>query len=104
MPRTNAAGRRRRVVPAESMQTVSYTFHRSTAEAVRELAQQGLIANASAFVEDAVKARLRELWWERRDAEYARAAADPEFVREMRETEEAFREVDAESLRSLGEA
>ena len=102
MPRPNA-GRRRRIVSEETMQTVSYTFHRATVEAMRELSQEGAIPNQSAFVEDAVRSRLRQIWWDAREAEYARAAADPEFMREMQETADAFRHADADALRALAE-
>ena len=45
--------------------------------------ESGETPSASVFVEDAVRARLREIRWARLDEEYRRAAADPEFMAEM---------------------
>lgn len=52
--------------------------------------ESGHAPSASAFVEDAVRARLREIRRAQLEEEYRRAAADPEFVKEMEEMTAAF--------------
>lgn len=86
----SAAPRRRRTASAEPLQKMSFQLRASVAEAIRAVVRSGEAPSANAFVEEAVKERLRERRRERVYAAYAEAAQDPGFMMEMQETDQAF--------------
>lgn len=72
------------------MTKATFQVSQSILEAIRMAVRSGEAPSASAFVEDAVRARLREIRRAQREAEYRRAAANPEFMSEMMEITNAF--------------
>jgi tryptophan synthase beta subunit len=62
----------------------------STIEALKLAVEEGAAMSQNEFVEEAIMARLRELRRARVYAAYDEAAADPEFMRDLRETMRDF--------------
>lgn len=79
--------RRRRVAP--SLRKVTFRVPEGVIEAVRTLVEEGEAASVSAFVEDALRMKLREVRRARLYAAYEEAARDPVFMAEMRAMVEA---------------
>jgi hypothetical protein len=82
--------RRRRTGSAEPLQKMTLQFDAAVAEAIRAVVKAGEAPSANVFVEQAVKARLRERRRERVYAAYAEAAQDPAFMAELAAMERAF--------------
>lgn len=82
--------RRRRSASSEPLQKMSFQLHASVADAIRAVVKAGDSPSANAFVEEAVKERLRERRRERVYAAYAEAAQDQKFMKEMLETDRIF--------------
>ncbi len=61
-----------------------YRLHQSVIDAVRAAVEQGAAESQSAFVERALLRELSELRRQRLYAAYAEAAADPEFLADMK--------------------
>lgn len=80
----------RRSRSREALRKVTYQMRESVVDGVRGAVESGVAPSANAFVEEAVVARLRELRRERVYREYAEAAADPEFMRDMDEVTREF--------------
>lgn len=62
----------------------------------QEAVALGLAPSQTAFIEEAIRLRAREVRHARLDKMAAEAMADPGFVADMRETMHAFRHVDQE--------
>ncbi len=108
LPGTPLGGRRLQVVPenpeehpARGHPSMGSPFRRrhgspgrqvrqSVVEAVREAVEKGAAESQNAFVERALVRELQELRRQRLYDAYARAAADPVFMEEMRSTSETF--------------
>ena len=56
----------------------------------------GLAPSQTAFIEEAIRLRMREIRHARMRKLAAEAMADPDFVADLRETMQAFRHVDKE--------
>ena len=69
---------------------MSFDLRISVAEAIRAIVKAGEAPNASAFVEEAVKDRLRERRRKRVYAAYAEASQDPFLAAEMARIEQVF--------------
>lgn len=89
VPKPGTAARRRR--------RTNRTLHKTTVhledsllQAMKQAIEEGAAPNASAFVEDAIRMKLREVRRERLYAAYAEAAQDPGFLAEMESTTRAF--------------
>lgn len=82
--------RRRRSRHSDPLRKVSYQIRSSIAEGIRSAVDAGAAPSVNAFVEDAIIERLKELRRERLYAEYAEAAANPDYVAEMAELEREF--------------
>jgi hypothetical protein len=59
-------------------------------QAVRSLVEQGETPSANAFVEDALRLKLREVARARLYAAYEEASQDPEFLADMEATTRVF--------------
>lgn len=59
-------------------------------QTAEEAVSLGLAANTTAFIEEAMRTRIREVRHARLRLLAAEAVADPGFVADMRETAEAF--------------
>jgi hypothetical protein len=70
---------------------------------VRQAVEQGAAESQNAFVEKALVRELRELRRRRVYDAYAEAAADPEFVGEMKGLEEDFDSMTADGLGESGD-
>ena len=57
----------------------------------------GLASSQTAFIEEAIRLRMREIRHARMRKLAAEAMADPDFVADLRETMHAFRHVDKEN-------
>ena len=84
--------RRRRSTSADPLKKLSLRLHDSVAVAVKKLVEAGEADSTDAFIEAAVVEGLRKRRQEFVYASYARAAADPAFMADMRAT---MREFDA---------
>jgi len=82
--------RRRRRGTGQVLQKATFQVDGSVLQAMKSAVDDGAAPSANAFVEDAIRIKLRKLRRDRLYAEYDRAAADPEFMAEMRETTRVF--------------
>ncbi len=82
--------RRRRRSAGQALRKATFQVADSVLQAVKAAVDEGLAPSANAFVEDALRSKLRELRRERLYAAYDKATQDPEFMAEMRETTRAF--------------
>jgi hypothetical protein len=92
------ARRRRAGTAADPLKKVTLRLHSSVASAIRGIVSSGSAPSADAFVEDAVLARLRELRREKVYADYAAAAQDPAFMRDMADAVAAFEPTIADGI------
>jgi hypothetical protein len=75
----------------------TFSIRRDLLEAVTRAVAQGAAPSKNALVERALKHELRELHRRAVAAEWAQAAKDPLFLRDVQETQEAFSSADAET-------
>jgi metal-responsive CopG/Arc/MetJ family transcriptional regulator len=69
--------------------------------ALDEVVAQGAAPSKNAFVERAVRRELQAFKREQRSQLWQEALRDPLFLRDLEETEEAFRTADAESAHRM---
>jgi|KBSMisStaDraftv2_1062788.scaffolds.fasta_scaffold118843_2 Arc/MetJ-type ribon-helix-helix transcriptional regulator len=69
---------------------MSFQLRTSVAEAIRTVVNAGEAPNASGFVEEVVRERLRERRRKRVYAAYGEASEDPLFIAEMARTDDVF--------------
>ena len=89
---------RRRPRATASMVKLSFSLHPDVVSAIKRAVRDGRAESASAFVELAIRERLR---WTRRQSlhnAYAEAARDPAFVEDVEETVRAFDATTADGL------
>lgn len=92
------AVRRRRSSTSEPLKKISLQISESVVEAVKTLVSAGEVASTNVFVEEALRARLRERRKARIYAAYEQASRDPIFMREMNADLEAFDQTLADGL------
>ncbi len=68
---------------------------------VRSLVLEGRAVSQSAFVTEALAQRVRQVQAVKLKEEFRCAAADPLFLRDVEETEQAFLSADAEATRMI---
>ncbi len=68
-------------------------------ERVRKVVQAGNAKSQSAFFEDALRAKLRQIEWEAWRREMEEAGKDPLFLADIEEVERDFMHADAEAMR-----
>lgn len=74
----------------DPLKKTGYQIRLSVAKAVREAVDEGAADSQNAFVERALVRELRELRRRQVYEAYAKAAADPAFLRDMAATTEAY--------------
>jgi hypothetical protein len=79
----------------------TFSIRRDLLEAVAAAVARGAAPSKNALVERALQHELRELRRRTVAAEWAQAAKDPLFLRDVQETQEAFSSVDAEAAELL---
>lgn len=84
------AARRRRSSTREPLKKISVQISESLYDAMKSLVSAGEVASANVFVEEAVRASLRERRKAKIYAAYEQAARDPVFMRDMNADLEAF--------------
>ncbi|HYW05990.1 MAG TPA: hypothetical protein VE913_03480, partial [Longimicrobium sp.] len=89
---------RRRGRMARTLRKATFQVQEGVLDAVRTLVEEGEAPSANAFVEDALRMKLREVRRARLYAAYEEAANDPVFMAEMRATAEAFEGTVADGL------
>lgn len=82
--------RRRRSSSADPLKKFTVQLSESVVTAIKALVKIGEAASANAFVEDAVRASLRERRRAKIYAAYEEAANDPAFMAEMNADTRAF--------------
>lgn len=82
--------RRRRSLANDPLRKVTFQLSESVIESIKKLVGSGVAQSANVFVEDAIRAKLRERRKAKLYAAYERAARDPEFMRDMNADLEAF--------------
>lgn len=75
--------RKRRSAVSEPLTKATYQLSTSVTERIRAAVNAGAAPSASVLVEEAIRARLRELQRSELYASYAAAAADPAFRAEL---------------------
>lgn len=89
-PASRCVARRRRTTAVDRLEKATFRIRASVLDAIRIAVEAGVAPSASAFVEEAVTDRLRELRRARVYRAYAEAAQDPAFLEDMEETTRAF--------------
>jgi len=82
--------RRRRSSASEPLKKISLQISESAYYAMKTLVSTGEVASTNVFVEEAVRAKLRERRKARIYAAYEQASRDPAFMRDMNADVEAF--------------
>lgn len=83
----------------ERRKKVTLQVRASVVEAVKILVEGGEVASASAFVEEALEQRLREMRRARVYRAYREAANDEAFMKDMESTTSAFDSTTSDGLR-----
>jgi Arc/MetJ-type ribon-helix-helix transcriptional regulator len=81
---------RRRRGANHNLRKATFQVNEGVLEAIRSLVEQGETPSANAFVEEALRLKLREVRRERLYAAYEEASRDPEFLADMEATSRAF--------------
>jgi hypothetical protein len=89
-PAGRASAAPRSATAADCPRKTGWQVRSSVADAVKQAVEAGAAESQNAFVERALIRELRELRRQRVYESYAKASADPNFMKEMRETTEAF--------------
>lgn len=97
--RKGLGGFARPAVPADNPRKTGWQVRASVADAVRQAVEEGAAESQNAFVERALIRELRELRRRRVYDAYARAAADPSFLKDVKAVTEAFEPSVGEGLR-----
>lgn len=87
---TTSPARRRRSPASDPLRKITLQISESVVEAVKALVSAGEAASTNVFVEEALRAQLRERRKARIYAAYEQASRDPVFMREMNANLEAF--------------
>ena len=75
----------------------TFSIHRVLLEAITAAVAEGAAPSKNALVERALQHELRRHHRRALAAQWARAAKDPAFLRDVQEVEEAFSYIDAET-------
>lgn len=86
----SGTARRRRSSASDPLRKISLQISESLHEAVKALVRTGEVASTNVFVEEAIRARLRDRRKALIYASYEKAARDPAFMRDMNADLEAF--------------
>ena len=89
-PAVHVSARRRRSSSADPLTKLTLQLSESVVEAIRAVVRIGEAPSANVFVEDAVRASLRERRRARVYAAYEEAANDPAFMADMNADLRAF--------------
>jgi Arc/MetJ-type ribon-helix-helix transcriptional regulator len=82
--------RRRRASSNDPLTKVTLQLSESVIESIRALIEKGEAPSASAFVEEAIRDKLRERRRVRLYEAYEEASRDPAYMREMKSDTQAF--------------
>ena len=93
-----ARRRRRRSPSSDPLKKVTLQLSESVVEAIRTLIETGEAASVNVFVEDAIRAKLRERRRAKVYAAYEEASRDPAFLRDMNADLDAFDATVADGL------
>jgi len=85
-------------MPAEPLKKATFQLESSVIEGIRNAVDNGAAPSANVFVEEAVKARLRELRRAELYGAYTTAADDPEFLDEVAAITREFEPASADGL------
>lgn len=96
--RTSSPPPRRRRADSVVRERTSLSLPVDALQAVREFVRIGMADNVSAFVEAALREKIRRIGRDGLYAAYEAAARDENFRREMREVTETFRNADGDGL------
>ncbi len=90
-----------RCIPVATKVKATFSIRRDLLEAVTAAVARGAAPSKNALVERALQHELRELRRRAVAAQWAQAAKDPLFLRDVQETKEAFSSADAEAAELL---
>jgi Arc/MetJ-type ribon-helix-helix transcriptional regulator len=79
----------------------TFSLHAHVLAALDQVVAQGAAPSKNAFVERALLRELKEFEREQRSRRWQEARSDPLFLRDVEETQEAFRTADAESANQI---
>ena len=99
-PAIHAPVRRRRSSSADPLRKLTLQLSESVVDAIKALVRVGEAPSANVFVEDAVRARLRERRRAKIYAAYEEAAKDPAFMADMNADLQAFDQTLGDGLAS----
>ncbi|HEX8452005.1 MAG TPA: hypothetical protein VF647_07910 [Longimicrobium sp.] len=89
---------RRRRGASHNLRKATFQVDDSVLQAIRALVEQGEAPSANAFVEDALRLKLREVRRARLYAAYEEASHDPEFLADMQATTRDFESTAGDGL------
>jgi Arc/MetJ-type ribon-helix-helix transcriptional regulator len=87
----------------ETLQKVTFSLPARMVEQLKTSAASAGYPSQNALVREALAREFKRLRMERLEREMEDAARDPEFIRDIEETMEAFKWVDAETARMIPE-
>ncbi len=79
----------------------TFSIRRDLLDSLATAVAQGAARSKNALIEQALRHELRALRQQALAAQWAQAASDPLFLRDVKETSEAFSAADAESAELL---
>ena len=86
-----------------TMHKATFSLPEEVLEGVRRSVESGLYSSQNEMVRAALQRELREARERRLEDEFARAAQDPRFVKDIEDTMRAFAPLDAETARMIPE-
>ncbi|MBS4022121.1 MAG: ribbon-helix-helix protein, CopG family [Dethiobacter sp.] len=83
----------------EKLKKVTFALPESVLHRLRELVAEKRVSSANAVVREAVEEYIIRIEREEFARSMAEAAKDPEFIRDIREADDSFRDSDAETAK-----
>lgn len=84
-----------------TMQKVTFSLPADLVREVREVVAAGMFRSQNVLVREALEKELRHARAQRLRREFQEAAQDPMFLRDLKETEKAFKTADTETARMM---
>jgi Arc/MetJ-type ribon-helix-helix transcriptional regulator len=89
------------VLKTKAMRKVTFSLPEELVRELREVVEAGLFPSQNVVVREALEKELKRARAHRLCREFLEAAQDPLFLRDLEETEIAFRSADAETVRMI---
>jgi Arc/MetJ-type ribon-helix-helix transcriptional regulator len=85
----------------KTVRKVTFALDAALIEQVQHMVKEGKVKSQTEFIEQAMRARLRQIEWEEWCKEMEEASKDPLFLADQEEIDREFAYADAESARMI---